>query len=300
MPQPPAVQAAAEDLIRVYRQAWDAILAEQQAIAADPRRFRRRARLAELRAAVEAELDVLDAPTRRWLTVTLPEVYAAGAEVGITWSGLHRSAVQQLASDTFTELLAATRYVRADTKRFVREAAKVLSEQTLTTGRTAQGQARGLARLLRERGIAAIRYRNGARHGLADYADTVLRTTTARAYNAGTVNDATGRGVEVFEVFDGAGCGWTGHGVGPEANGMIVTAEQALAAPLSHPRCQRGFSARPDLAVAQAANVSAARSPAALVATAAEVVTAARTDRAARTPREPRQPRRPRRDPVPA
>jgi hypothetical protein len=292
MPQPTAVTNAAEELIRVYTQAWETILAEQERLLGDPTRARRRARLRELRAVVEAELDALGAPTRSWLARRLPAIYAAGGP-GMTWTTLHRSAVQQLATDTFNDLLVATRYVRQDVKRLVREAGKFLSEQTLTTGRTAQQSGRTLATFLRERGLAAITYRNGARHGLADYADTVLRSKTAVAYNTGTINTGVERGITVFEIFDGPGCGLEAHAVGPEANGMIVDANTAMAFPIAHPRCQRALAARPDLAPQQATRTRTSGTAALLT---FAVAAAAPT----RTERKPREPRRPRREPEPA
>jgi hypothetical protein len=289
MPQPTAVTNAAEELIRVYTQAWETIQAEQQRLLGDPTRARRRARLRELQAVVEAELDALGAPTRSWLSRRLPAIYAAGGP-GMTWTTLHRSAVQQLATDTFNDLLVATRYVREDVKRLVREAGKFLSEQTLTTGRTAQQSGRGLATFLRERGLAAITYRNGARHGLADYADTAIRSKTAVAYNTGTINTSVERGITTFQILDGPGCGLSAHAIGPEANGMIVDADTAMAFPIAHPRCQRALAPMPGIAPERATR----RSGAALLTSA--VAAAAST----RTERQPREPRRPRREPEPA
>lgn len=294
MPQPRQITQTAEELIRVYIDAWQRIVEEQERILSDPRRAGRRARLNELRVAVERELDRLDVPTRGWLQKRLPQVYAAGAEStlavlggeALTWTSLHTSAVQRLATDTFSDLLRATEYVRADTKRFIREAAKAASERTLTTGRTAQGAARTLKGAMRERGIAAVIYRDGSRHGLAEYAETVLRTKTAVAYNEGTVNTAVERGFTVFEIFDGPGCGLTAHNSGPSANGMVVDAETAAAWPIAHPRCQRAYAARPDLSARTAARPAAAGS---FAATAAPVARSARVARTARTPRRPRQ-----------
>lgn len=251
MPQPREITRTAEELIRVYVNAWQRIVEEQEAILGDPRRFRRRARLNELRTVVEEELDRLGVVTRGWLRTRLPQVYAAGADAALrqvggqafTWTTLHREAIQRLATDTFDDLLAATEYVRRDTKRFIREVAKLATERTLTTGRTAQQAARTVRDLLREHGITAVVYKNGARHGLGDYSDMLLRTKTAQAYNLGTINTATERGFTRFEIFDGPGCGLTAHAAGPEANGMVVDADTALAWPLSHPRCQRAFSA---------------------------------------------------------
>jgi hypothetical protein len=275
MPQPPEVEAAAEELIRLYRDAWERILAEQDRIATEPNRARRRARLRELRGTVEAELAALDAPTRLWLATRLPEVYRLGS--GSSWSQFHRSAVQQIATDTFGDVLAATRYVRADVKRMIRELGKAVSERVVITD-TAQGGARTLRNLLRERGLAAITYKNGARHGLGDYTDMLVRTKSAVAYSTGTINAAAEQGYEALIIFDGPGCGLTGHNVGPEANGMIVSLDEARAFPLSHPRCQRGFSALPGVARPQRRAIQQPAPPIEL-----------RPRRIVRRPREPRR-----------
>lgn len=296
MPQPQAVTDTADELIRVYIDAWQRITAEQERILSDPRRARRRRRLNELRVTVERELNRLDVPTRGWLRTRLPQVYAAGAEStlsvlgeqAMTWTSLHTSAVQRLATATFDDLLRATEFVRADTKRFIREAAKAASERVLTTGQTALQGARDFRRAMEGREITSVIYRNGARHGLADYAQMTIRSETAIAYNEGTVNTAVERGFQTFEIFDGPGCGLEAHGVGPEANGMIVNADTAMAWPIAHRNCQRSYAARPDIAQAPARPTTAPS----FAQTLPQPVRRPRTTRTQRTARTRRQPRR--------
>lgn len=290
MPQPATVTRTADELIRVYIDAWQRIVAEQEAVLSDPSRGRRRARLSELRASVERELNRLDVDTRGWLQKRLPQVYQAGAEstlrtlgeAQLTWTQLHTSAVQRLATNTFDSLLRATEFVRADVKRFIREAAKEASERVLTTGQTALQGARDFRKAMEGREIAAVVYRNGSRHGLAEYAEMTIRSETAIAYNEGTVNTAVERGFTTFEIFDGPGCGLEAHGVGPEANGMIVDADVAVAWPIAHRNCQRAYSARPDLRQApeRRTNAPSFRSTASPV---------ARSPRSTRTARQLRQ-----------
>jgi hypothetical protein len=75
----------------------------------------------------------------------------------------------------------------------------------------------------------------------------VLRTKSAVAYNAGTVNAGREHGVVWYEVFDGPHCGWDRHDSGDLAIGKIIRATEALMVPLAHPNCRRSFGARPDL-----------------------------------------------------
>lgn len=74
-------------------------------------------------------------------------------------------------------------------------------------------------------------------------ARTIARTETGTAYNRATLAGyaASGRVTEV-EVFDGDGCGWTGHGDPDQADGSTRTLAEANAHPLAHPNCQRAFA----------------------------------------------------------
>lgn len=298
--QPLKVTQLAEELTGIYRRAWEAIVAEQEAIVAEPLAFRRRAQLTELRLAVERHLAGLDAEARTWLQERLPRVYALGAQAGAaaagevitTWTTVHIEALQELARDAYDDLLKATRYVRRDTKRFIRELTRELNALKLVRGDTAVQTARDLVRrLVRERGITAVVYRNGARHGLGEYAEMVVRTKTAQAYNAGTLNGAVDVGVRFFEVFDGPNCGWTFHDDTELANGKIVTEDEARSYPISHPNCRRGFGGRPDLTTRLGATGSQTAAQVADQRAADQARQAAQRRRANRRARERRTPR---------
>ena len=224
-------------------------MAQQAAIAEDPARFARRARLAQMRSEIEARLADVDNQARTWLSDQFPTAYRLGAEtVGpFRWTAIDTRAVTILATDSFSELLAATDGVSESTKALIRELAKRQALLTVTTDRTATQAARELRRLLEQRGIFAVRYRDGSRHGLADYSDMLLRTKTGMAHNAGLLNAAKRAGAQYVEVFDGFGCGWTSHADADTANGTIRSVEEAAQHVLSHPRCQRSFGPRPDV-----------------------------------------------------
>lgn len=248
-----AAIAASADLRDAYRAVWRLILAEQQRILSDPRRQARRDRLTLFRRIVEAELRDLDDLTARWVKEVMPGIYELGAgaaalDVGVDfgWTTYHREAFAKHAGDVYDDLLRATRYVRRDVKAFIRKAARLRALRA-TLDDTAARQAAALAKDLERNGIAAITYRNGARHGLEEYAEAVLRTKTAVAYNDGTLNFAGEFGVKYFEVFDGPDCGWRFHYDGETALGKIVTIDDARGNPIAHPNCRRAFGARPDL-----------------------------------------------------
>jgi hypothetical protein len=262
--QPIAVQQMERQLVNVWADAWQQIVAEQERLLENPAAFRRRARLVELRQEVERQLDRMDAAARAWLETTYPEIYAAGAHAGAgsagetisSWTLTHTEALQQLVNDTYADLLKATKYVRRDVKRFIQSAAKEVAGRVITTGQTAVGGGRTLAQFLDAEGIKGIRYKDGSLHGLSEYGEMVIRTKTATAYNEGTLNGATDAGVTYFEVFDGPNCGWTFHEDPNLAMGMIVNAKEARAEPISHPNCRRTFGGRPDITSRKGAKVA--------------------------------------------
>lgn len=253
MPLDPAAQAIADELLNLY-QAAQAEIDELIAAAADTttRSAAYRSRLIGLSRAVTEAMADLDDAARDWTAKRLPAVYQLGAQQASTqigerfnWTLLHREAIQQLAADTFDDLLGATRHVRGEMKTFIRQAARDRSRAVLIQGDTATRAGRALATRLRERGIAAVTYRNGARHSLRDYSDVAIRTKTATAFNTGTLNAGREHGVRWVQVLDGTGCGWDSHGSTDTANGSVRSLRDAEAHPISHPRCARSFALLP-------------------------------------------------------
>lgn len=252
MPQPPSLQATADPLIEAYRSAWERVLAEQERVTSDPRLWRQERRLREMSRSIGSVMDGLDSEMSDWVSQQFPKLYGAGLTDGAAaagtspaWSMIHQEAVEQLAYGVYNDLLSATTHVKDTTKDLIRILARQAGTTALIAGETAQGAGRKLAQELAKHSIAAIIYKDGSRHGLADYADMNLRTTTALGYNNGTLNAAPD--VVFWECFDGPGCGWTFHEDTEQALGKIVTRDEALSWPISHPRCRRSFGPRPDM-----------------------------------------------------
>lgn len=252
MPQPPAVHRIADPLVSAYERAWRRVLAEQQRIADDPARMVRRRRLEEVSRSIAKIMDRLDAETGDWIAKEFPRIYLAGLvdtarDVGIetTWTAIHQKAVEELAYRVYDDLLEATRHVRESTKLLIREVARAEGTFSLVGGETAEKAGRTMARILAEKGITAVTYKNGAKHGLAEYSEMNLRTTTALGYNHGSLNAAPD--ILYWEVFDGPECGWTFHDDPELANGKITTRDDAFSWPIAHPRCRRAFGARMDI-----------------------------------------------------
>jgi hypothetical protein len=303
VPQPPELDQLVQQLVDLFRAAEANLTAEARAILNDPTRFRRRARLRELQASVDDALAGLQNDARAWLEGNYPRVYQLGGEQGagsigqqFAWTQFHQDAVVHLAGDTFADVLAATESVSAETKAWVREAARAETAGALTQGRTAVQAGRNLrvAGVLADSPVTTIRYANGALHSMADYSDMLMRTKTAQAYNAGTLNFLGKAGVGYVEVLDGTGCGWTSHDSGDAANGTVRTVEEAAMHPLSHPRCKRSFAGRVDVKTAeQAASAGSLRTDAQIADQAAtdQAQAQAVVDRAARKTRAARVPR---------
>lgn len=248
MPLTDEAEALAKSLGDVYARAWNAVLAEQERLLSDPRAWRRQARLSELRREVGRLMDQVDAQAREWVSRQYPRAYAAGAaSVAETlgspfeWTQVHTDAVTIHARDLYDDLLEATRYVRDSTKVLVREVVRSAASMGPVRGQTARATAQAVARELREKhGIHSVVYANGTKVGLADYADMAVRTKTAVAYNAGTLNHGYVNGVTYYEVFDGPSCGWTSHNDTDLANGSIRHVNECARFSISHPRCIPG------------------------------------------------------------
>jgi len=309
MPQPAANAEAAERLIAVYREAQADLAARLAGALDEPNEARLRARLREQIRAVSAMRSALDEATRTWLTGEMPELYAAGAakaaaEAGaaFAWTAPHVEAVQALADTAWREVAQHLQDMEASTKRALRSIAKDTARQIVAEGRTTGAAAREIERWMGENGLGTVTYRNGAKHLAADYADTLARTVAANAYNEGGFNQLEADGIEWVEISDGPDCGWARHDDPDKADGTVRRLSDARGHSLSHPRCARSFSGRPDITTAEGAAKARRLSPvdqaAAAAAERARAAAAPRTlagrarqPRAGRTSRQARTPR---------
>lgn len=261
MAQPDEVAALSETLRDAFETAWLAIVEEEEAIANDPRQGNRRRRLRELRTTVETHMASLETQAGVWFSEDFPVVYRMGADAAsallgepFRWTTLDIQAVTELAQSGFDDLLQATEHVTETTKRFIRAVAKERALVGRIVGETARQSARRMTRELRGARISAITYANGAEHGLADYADMVIRTKTATAYNAAAVNLSRRSGVRFMECFDSANCGMSSHEDMEKPNGKLYPLDVASTYAISHPRCVRAWSPRPDVTTPEQAS----------------------------------------------
>lgn len=297
MPQPAANDAIAGRLIDLYTEAHASLIDQLDAALTAGNRRTQVARLRELIRANEAITDALLTSTSDWLASSVPELHAAGAGaasdlIGSTfaWTAPHVDAVNQLAGRVWTDIAANLLDVRADTRKALQDMVADATRASLLESRTATQAARTLAQHAAADGLWSVEYANGARHTIADYADSVIRTTTAEAYNQGSIEQCRTDEITHVEYVDGPGCHvGPGHDKGPLANGLVVALEDVVT--ISHPRCRRALLPVVDAAVipASARTVGPARGT-----EPATLTVAPEPRRIPRAPRHPRAPRTPR------
>jgi hypothetical protein len=289
VPQPPEVDDIAQRLIEAFQAAQADI--QQQLV--DVASVRRAVRLRSLQRTANLITADLDRQTRAWIEGDMPLVYELGGtdaaallDADFLWTAPHLAALQAAATRTFDDLLSATRFVRTDLKAWIRDQARQQVTFSIIEGHNATVAARRLAEATgQDLGLFTVRYRDGSRHRLADYADSTLRAVTGTLYNDATINQARQLGVRFFECADGTDCGLTSHDDGEKPNGKVYPADVAGTFPLSHPRCRRSWIPRIDARSTEARSLRPDEQRADQ--TASELA-AGRSPRTARAEREPR------------
>ncbi|MEV6379053.1 hypothetical protein AB0M31_06480 [Streptomyces sp. NPDC051773] len=219
------------------------------------------ATLEEFRQAIRAFRQRVDQEAQQFVKRQLPHLYAAGAQtaaealdVTFTWTTFHRDALQALAADSYADFLRRSQETERMANQFYRTAREAARREVplLAAGNmTAKQAAKNLAaRLAAEHKLTHVVYRNGARVPVRAWAEAATLAKSAVAYNAGTLNRTRQAGVTMVEVFDGPDCGWLSHADLDKANGTLRLVNEAVGAPISHPRCRRSFGPRPDLTAA--------------------------------------------------
>lgn len=248
---------ASQALIDAYAASWQRIADAQQNLIDNPLNARKRARLNELADMVGREIAGLDDEADTYVRNTYPQIYANAVAAGANaveagqsaFTQVNQEAAQRLATGLYTELLEATAHVDATTKALIRQVGRDAALRTAIDGKTARQAATEMRRILNESGIHAVTYANGTKMGLKGYAEMAIRTSTALALNEGAIQGSVDAGCLYWEIFDGPTCGWVYHDDPELANGKIVSRDDALAYPISHPNCRRAVGPRPDLGV---------------------------------------------------
>jgi hypothetical protein len=272
--QPDAVEALAAaliaDLEAVVAQLTAALVDAAESLTEMPAAARAH-RLTVLRDDLNALIDQADAIAAARVLGTMQGSYELGAWVTALLAGttatftvVDVNAITHLAQDVMDDLLTATAGMRDDVKAVIRELTRDVVRSKLVVGETAVQAGKDLAARLAERGITAVVYADGRRVSLSTYAEMVIRTKTAEAYQEGGFNQGDALDVQWWEVMDGPACGWTSHDDPVKANGRIVPLDTAREHPLSHPNCRRSTTPRPDILTASDARDAGPLAPAAV------------------------------------
>lgn len=250
MPQPAAVTAEAERVIDEWRSVEQRLQDRLRLLASQGRASTRlRAMLSE----IDPAIDALHDTTRVCYQGRLPLIWWQGAlatGLPFAWTQTSRDAIQALAARNWDDLLAVTRHVARDTKAALRALARAGAWDVIGAGSTSSRAARDTADYVQDLAgrVFTVTYRDGARHTVADWADTAIRTQTALAYNDGALHQYEQHRIEWVECVDGPACGLTSHDDPDLANGLVVDLATAREYPLAHPRCARSWLPRTDIA----------------------------------------------------
>lgn len=155
---------------------------------------------------------------------------------------LHRDAVEMMAVDAFNDLAAATDYMDRQAKRTIREAAKLRTQVGAITGATVGQDTRRLVDALVRDGITGFVDAAGHRWRLGTYAEMVIRTKSAQAYNTGTILRTEETGTRALEILDGER---SEHAECLAFNRTTASPRWAVDHPILHPNCVRAFSPLP-------------------------------------------------------
>lgn len=215
---------------------------------------------------MQRELAKLEAVARNYYATTLPRIYLAGVREAVGNSAyklgeedmkilteIQRRGLQDLADAQARTLSDSRRFmqmIRSGKDPNIRPGAKRSNNLTLLDVSPKAPEEIIKATqdsILKRHGIKAVRYSDGKKYGLGDYASMSIRSNANSTYNQGLLRGFLSKKVEVVQVSDGPECGWTRHDDSDLANGTIRTIEDAMSFASAHPNCRRTFEPRPDL-----------------------------------------------------
>lgn len=159
-----------------------------------------------------------------------------------SFTQIHREAVEVMALDAYNDLAAATDYMDAQAKRVIREATKARTLVGAAAGTGVGQDARALVSDFARDGVTGFTDRAGRRWKISTYAEMVVRTKSAHAYNTGTILRTEETGTRAMRIVDGER---SGHAECLAYNRRICSTGWALDHPIEHPNCVRGFAPEP-------------------------------------------------------
>ncbi len=254
MTLPKEVEELSVLLLADFGRVWELVQAELESLVTDWPRTEslREHRLVQVEAKIRELMKHTDDIAAVHVQPIIQNTFTLGAlttyaTAGVITEAIPIGAAVSMARDTMADVLKATQYVNESTKTLIREIAKDQLLMHTYVGQTVEQTAKAMRDKLIEHKVHAVTYANGSQHSLSSYTEMLVRTKSAEAYHAGTMQAAEGLDIEFWEVLDGPGCGWATHDDPIKADGMIVTTDEANQYPISHPNCRRTTVARLDI-----------------------------------------------------
>lgn len=160
-------------------------------------------------------------------------------DLSTEFTPFHREAVKQLADDARLRFGAAIEAVRRDATLKLSAATKemVLQEMLVKELQGGLNPTKAVQDILKNQGITAVRTRNGRQIGLEDYADTLVRSISTEAHNAGAVARYVENDVQYGRVIERE----TACKICLPMRGKIVWLGDPRLRPGYHPRCNGGI-----------------------------------------------------------
>lgn len=206
---------------------------------------------------------------RHWSFQEIPIVYRLGhltasAQIGagIDFTVVHREAVEHIAQDTYDDVATGLQQVPRSFRDYIdglksleqlshskRDLIRVgargaVAQQLLTGEKSPAAAARELRDQLLDQGVEIID-RSGRHWNPETYTRMLMRTKTAQAYNAGSLNKLREEGVGRVQVLDG-----TYDNECARANGQVWSVGYAYQHVIAHPNCTRAFAPMPGKGIA--------------------------------------------------
>lgn len=183
--------------------------------------------MAGVQARLRSQIREVDALARDWYENRLPDLYLDGArrvKPNFVLTNADMATIGKIQDEGLLRIQVSNRLAAQDVSRW---------SQAAKTSPKGQQKVRGIVT------------KDGRRYTPDRYADLVTIADANRTLNIGSIvaADRSGRGLVI--VHDGKDCGLTEHRDPHKADGLILTIDEALAHPIAHPYCERGFDVAP-------------------------------------------------------
>lgn len=159
---------------------------------------------------VTAELDILDAYVKAWTGENIPAAYKSGTEsayaafrhanISTGAVAINAKVVRTLVVNASAQLREANAFVGRRLADEIRKAGIDAIAEKVSTGSTVKQAKKNLIQRLTDKGITAIRDKNGREIKLDVYAEMIARTTTREATNLGSINAVKDLGGDLVKI----------------------------------------------------------------------------------------------------